>query len=202
MPPANSPNLLFCPPWPSHRHLKPRPSISIVGPGNLGTALALTLSRAGYRSEIPRGAAQGSSCQIAGAQDRARSCLTWAQPLTTDVVWITVPDDAIASVAQPSGVLPGVERQDRLSFQRRAHQRRIVASASEGRARRLGSSHDDVRARRSAGNGWHLLRGRGRPGRSADRKIDRRRISAVDRSSSRSRTRCCITSSAASLRRW
>lgn len=77
-----------------------RPSISIVGPGNLGTALALTLPRAGY--EVKFLAARHKAAQVRSlARGISAQVVTpGKQPLTTDVVWITVPDDAIAGVAQ------------------------------------------------------------------------------------------------------
>ena len=82
---------------------KARPSISIVGPGNLGTALALTLPAAGY--EVPflcvRANRPGKTYtkSLAG-KIKARVIALGAQPLETEVVWITVPDDAISGLAR------------------------------------------------------------------------------------------------------
>ena len=78
------------------------PSITIVGPGNLGSALALTLSEAGLdvRQIAVR---EGSSARRTGAalarRVKANLVTLGDEPLDSDIIWITVPDDAIASVA-------------------------------------------------------------------------------------------------------
>jgi predicted short-subunit dehydrogenase-like oxidoreductase (DUF2520 family) len=81
-----------------------RPTISIVGPGNLGSALALTLVAAGYRVEsfaVRRGSKHrkqaGALARRIGAQLVE---LSKESRLAGDIVWITVPDDAIAQVAR------------------------------------------------------------------------------------------------------
>ena len=82
----------------SHR----RPSISIVGPGNLGTALALALKSAGYAVEylaVRRTRALSPRIRSLSRKLQARVVEIGEQPLTTELVWITVPDDAIAEVA-------------------------------------------------------------------------------------------------------
>ena len=83
----------------SHR----RPSISIVGPGNLGAALASALQAAGYRVEFlaaRRNRAADPRTRNLSRRLRARVVEIGREPLTTEVVWITVPDDAIAEVAR------------------------------------------------------------------------------------------------------
>ncbi len=78
---------------------KARSSISIVGPGNLGSALALTLSRAGYQVKLL--AARHKVAHVkALARKLHAQVIDVGKPLPTDVVWITVPDDAIAAVAR------------------------------------------------------------------------------------------------------
>lgn len=79
---------------------KARPSISIVGPGNLGTALALTLSRAGYDVKLLAARHKGAHVRSLARKIEAKLFKPGMQPLTTGIVWITVPDDAIAGVAQ------------------------------------------------------------------------------------------------------
>jgi predicted short-subunit dehydrogenase-like oxidoreductase (DUF2520 family) len=79
-----------------------RPAISIVGPGNLGSALALTLPPAGY--EVRFLAARGKSVRNRHVKSLSRRMTARVvemgkQPLDTGIVWITVPDDAIAGVA-------------------------------------------------------------------------------------------------------
>ncbi len=79
-----------------------RPAISIVGPGNLGSALALTLRAAGYdvRCLVTR-PARGGNTQTKNLARRikARVLTLGKRALDTEIVWITVPDDAIAAVA-------------------------------------------------------------------------------------------------------
>ncbi|MGA7463293.1 MAG: Rossmann-like and DUF2520 domain-containing protein [Candidatus Korobacteraceae bacterium] len=78
---------------------KARSSISIVGPGNLGTALALTLPSAGYQVKLL--AARHKVAHVkALARKLHAQVIDVGKPLPTDVVWITVPDDAIAAVAR------------------------------------------------------------------------------------------------------
>ncbi len=81
---------------------KRRPTVSIVGPGNLGTALALTLPAAGH--EVKLVATRAQSVRSQGTRSLARKAKTGLvelgkQTLDTDIVWITVPDDVIAATA-------------------------------------------------------------------------------------------------------
>ena len=79
------------------------PTISIVGAGNLGTALALTLLSAGYGVRFiavrPKALSSKASRGLA-RKVKARLIELGRQPLDTDIVWITVPDDSIAHVAR------------------------------------------------------------------------------------------------------
>lgn len=80
-----------------------RRAISIVGPGNLGTAVALTLAPAGYevRFLVARGKRNsGRQTRALARRIKARVVEIGKQPLDTEIVWITVPDDAIAGVAR------------------------------------------------------------------------------------------------------
>lgn len=86
-------------PLSSHR----RPAISIVGLGNLGSALALTLPPAGFdvRFLAVRGKRNGGRQTRALARRiKARVVEIGKQPLDTEIVWITVSDDAIAGLAR------------------------------------------------------------------------------------------------------
>ena len=81
----------------------PRPSISIVGPGNLGTALATELARIGYpiRHIVSRRNSGGVKAARALARRvKARHVFLGEASLEADIVWLTVPDDAIAVVAR------------------------------------------------------------------------------------------------------
>jgi len=80
-----------------------RPTISIVGPGNLGTALAVTLSAAGYKVEsiaMRRGSRGASRARALTRRLGARLFIVGSETITGDIVWITVADDAIADVAR------------------------------------------------------------------------------------------------------
>lgn len=99
MPPANFPESAILPAVPKPSPSKARSSISIVGPGNLGTALALTLPSAGYQVKLL--AARHKVAHVkALARKLHAQVIDVGKPLPTDVVWITVPDDAIAAVAR------------------------------------------------------------------------------------------------------
>src|SRR5690348_14254442 len=80
-----------------------RPTVAIVGPGSLGTALAFSLTSAGYPIT------QISSRSQAGSRRRAATlarkvgvqvAATESPSLAADVIWICVPDSQIRSVAQ------------------------------------------------------------------------------------------------------
>jgi predicted short-subunit dehydrogenase-like oxidoreductase (DUF2520 family) len=80
-----------------------RRAISIVGPGNLGNALALTLPPAGYevRFLATRGkGVRNRQTKLLARRLKARLVEMGKQPLDSEIVWITVPDDAIAGVAR------------------------------------------------------------------------------------------------------
>ena len=77
-------------------------TVSIVGAGNLGTALALTLPAAGYEVKFIGVRAKSSSSAASRGLARkvkARLVELGKQALDTDIVWITVPDDSIVQVA-------------------------------------------------------------------------------------------------------
>lgn len=80
-----------------------RPAISIVGPGNLGGALALALSQAGYEVRalaVRPGSKRTRHARALARRVGARLVVAGKESLAADVVWITVPDDAIANVAR------------------------------------------------------------------------------------------------------
>lgn len=80
-----------------------RPTISIVGPGNLGSALALTLVSAKYSVKflaVRSNRARRQQLQTLIRQTGARAAVMGKQSLESDVVWIAVPDDAIGAVAR------------------------------------------------------------------------------------------------------
>ncbi len=79
-----------------------RLSVSVVGPGRLGTALALNLRQAGWKVEClvvrPRGRVRQVTTKLARLLD-AQVMRLGDGILPSGLVWITVPDDRIASVA-------------------------------------------------------------------------------------------------------
>ena len=81
----------------------PRLPICIVGPGRLGTALAINLHRAGWKVSrlVVRPGRRGSAraVRLALAVD-ARVVRLGECELPSGLVWITVPDDGIAAVAE------------------------------------------------------------------------------------------------------
>jgi predicted short-subunit dehydrogenase-like oxidoreductase (DUF2520 family) len=80
-----------------------RPAISIVGPGNLGSALALALSQAGYEVRVlavRTGSKRTRHARALARRVGARLVVAGKESLAADVVWITVPDDAIANAAR------------------------------------------------------------------------------------------------------
>jgi predicted short-subunit dehydrogenase-like oxidoreductase (DUF2520 family) len=78
-----------------------KPSIAIVGAGNLGTALALALREAGYRIESVIARGHGKSITRArrlSKQVSSRAVLG-AEGVKARVLWLCVPDSEIARVA-------------------------------------------------------------------------------------------------------
>ena len=85
------------------RPMKSKLSIAIVGPGRLGTAIAIALKHAGYRiSEIISGGSTGSirRAQRLSRKLGARHATAKTARLDADVVWFCVPDGKITSAAR------------------------------------------------------------------------------------------------------
>jgi predicted short-subunit dehydrogenase-like oxidoreductase (DUF2520 family) len=85
-----------------------RPSICIVGPGRLGSALAINLSRAGWKVErllVRKGGTKSRKVARLARQVGARVAGLGESPAGSGLVWITVPDDAIAAVAKELAAL-------------------------------------------------------------------------------------------------
>ncbi|MFZ0285941.1 MAG: DUF2520 domain-containing protein [Terriglobales bacterium] len=78
-----------------------KPTIAIVGPGRLGTALALQLTQAGYRvSEIiSRTPASARKARALARTLKVRSSHRRNANLDADLIWLSVPDREIAVVA-------------------------------------------------------------------------------------------------------
>ena len=80
-----------------------RPRIAIVGPGRLGTTLAVELSQAGYPiAEVISREAEGSrkkACLLA-RRLRARASTVRTPHLDANLIWFCVPDSQITSAAR------------------------------------------------------------------------------------------------------
>jgi predicted short-subunit dehydrogenase-like oxidoreductase (DUF2520 family) len=77
-----------------------KPRIAIVGPGRLGTGLALALDDAGYRvGEMVVRAPGGRAARLLARRLRAKVLQLSAAELQSEVVWFCVPDGAIAAAA-------------------------------------------------------------------------------------------------------
>lgn len=83
--------------------MPPKPTIAIIGPGRLGSTLALALSRAGYKiSEIIH---SGRPSTAKKANQLARSCRAHVAgsndaKLDANVIWFCVPDRFIRAAAR------------------------------------------------------------------------------------------------------
>ena len=78
-----------------------RPTIAIIGAGNLGAVLASRLDAAGYRVReiVSRSPRKTSKARKVGRQVRARVTIYTRPDLSSDVIWLSVPDRAIAGCA-------------------------------------------------------------------------------------------------------
>ncbi|HTS07406.1 MAG TPA: DUF2520 domain-containing protein [Candidatus Eisenbacteria bacterium] len=78
-----------------------RPQIAIVGPGNLGSALAIALRRAGYPIEIVLSRRTSSSVKRSRtlAREVGASLQTTLRVTNGRVIWFCVPDSQIARVS-------------------------------------------------------------------------------------------------------
>jgi predicted short-subunit dehydrogenase-like oxidoreductase (DUF2520 family) len=79
-----------------------KPTIAIVGPGRLGSALALGLKRAGYRiSEIVPGNSRASRRKARALAKQVRAKVVEAgSRLDGELIWFSVPDREIARAAR------------------------------------------------------------------------------------------------------
>jgi predicted short-subunit dehydrogenase-like oxidoreductase (DUF2520 family) len=76
--------------------------ISIVGAGKLGTALAMSLRRAGFRVEAIVSRSQGTSLRKAQrlARNIGARAVVMPKNLVAEIIWICVPDSDIARTAR------------------------------------------------------------------------------------------------------
>ncbi|HEY6765030.1 MAG TPA: DUF2520 domain-containing protein [Candidatus Sulfotelmatobacter sp.] len=79
------------------------PHVAVVGAGNLARALAVALSNAGYAIDVVPSRNHRASqrhAEILAQQVHSRAEAIHKTGITTDIVWLCVPDAAIAAVAQ------------------------------------------------------------------------------------------------------
>jgi predicted short-subunit dehydrogenase-like oxidoreductase (DUF2520 family) len=83
--------------------MRGRLRITIVGAGNLGTALAMGLHRAGYVIDqivFRHGGTSRRKARVLAKRVGARAVAVSLAAIDADVVWFCVPDDAIAKVGR------------------------------------------------------------------------------------------------------
>lgn len=83
-----------------------RPDIALVGAGRLGTTLALALERAGYRVVAVASRHRSAAKALAAQLNHARVCALPDLWQRAPLVFVTVPDDALATVARGARVQP------------------------------------------------------------------------------------------------
>jgi predicted short-subunit dehydrogenase-like oxidoreductase (DUF2520 family) len=78
-----------------------KPAITIVGPGNLGSAMGRALHMAGYRVDeiVHRGGASARRARVLAREIGARNESAGEATLDAEIVWICVGDAAIAGCA-------------------------------------------------------------------------------------------------------
>jgi len=76
-----------------------KPSIAMVGAGNLGSALGVKLRRAGYRIAVVVGRPQSLKARTLAKQVRSKT-RSGLSDIDADVIWICVPDSEISRAAK------------------------------------------------------------------------------------------------------
>jgi predicted short-subunit dehydrogenase-like oxidoreductase (DUF2520 family) len=113
-----------------------KPQIAVVGPGRLGTALALELTRAGYRVREIISRSDRASQQTAhklAKQVRARAATSKTAWLEADLIWFCVPDRKIAAAARE--LAPATAWKGKIAF----HSSGALASDELNALRRRGA---------------------------------------------------------------
>ena len=100
---------------------KPKPSVTIIGAGRLGQALAIALARSGYpiKALVARRASRAEKAVASLPRDRSIQALGIARLSElppTDVVLITTPDDAIHDTARRLATLETANSQGRIGL--------------------------------------------------------------------------------------
>jgi predicted short-subunit dehydrogenase-like oxidoreductase (DUF2520 family) len=112
-----------------------KPSIAIVGPGRLGSALAVELSRAGYTiKELVSHKRSPRNNQHLARRLKARSSTQKSAVLDANLIWFCVPDREIAAAART--LAPVVQGKSKIAF----HSSGALASSELDVLRRRGAS--------------------------------------------------------------
>ena len=146
-----------------------KPRIAIVGPGRLGSALALELRRARYRiSEIVSGDSPASRRKARALAGKVQA--TWNEPgphLDADVIWFCVPDREIARAARRLAEVVDWRGKMALHSSGALGQRRTAPVAGARGGGGFGTSVDDVCGGIGAFASGSAVRARRRPFRFA-----------------------------------
>jgi len=112
-----------------------KPTITIIGPGRLGTTLALALTQAGYKVvELVRSARSANWTRALAKRIGARALVTPPARLRSDVLWLCVPDAEILPVAR--GLAANKSWQGPIAL----HSSGSLSSDELGALRQLGAS--------------------------------------------------------------
>src|SRR4051794_19120106 len=95
-----------------------KPSFAIVGPGALGSAVARGLHAAGYdvRELVVRNGAALRRARPLAREVKSHAVEFSAATLDADVIWLCVPDDAIAGCARQLAVRRDVHWRGRIAL--------------------------------------------------------------------------------------
>jgi len=114
-----------------NRHARPlKPTISIIGAGRMGTALAIALSSRGYKIEavVARHLAHARrAAELTGTQTLTLTHTQLKSLPASDILFITTPDDAIESTAEQLAAMKGSAKTKSASQEKSA---RVVLHAS------------------------------------------------------------------------
>jgi predicted short-subunit dehydrogenase-like oxidoreductase (DUF2520 family) len=112
-----------------------KPRIAIVGPGRLGSVLAVELNRAGYRiAEIVSHKRSQQKSRLLARRLRARASFHDSAVLDADLIWFCVPDREIAAAAR--ALSAKVEWKGKIAF----HSSGALSSSELDVLRRRGTS--------------------------------------------------------------
>jgi len=119
-----------------------RPSITLIGPGNLGRVLGLALDAAGYRIDeiVSRDAPESRKRSRALARQVGARAATYADAqFASEIIWLCMSDDAIAPTAAALAARAGWKGKIALHSSGARSSRELESLARQGAA--VGSLH-------------------------------------------------------------